>query len=64
MAKRSQSKWNIEDMTDPDIYEAIRYLDPKQTTVNHPNDETAFMICFCLVILLLGLIGFTSLYYR
>jgi hypothetical protein len=64
MAKRYQSKWNIEDLTDPEIYEAIRYLEPKQTTVNQQNDGTAFVICVCVVILVLGLLGFTCLYYR
>jgi hypothetical protein len=64
MAKKYESKWNIEDLTDPEIYEAIRYLEPQQTTANQQNDETAFVICFCVVILVLGFLGFTCLYYR
>ena len=64
MAKKYESKWNIEDLTDPEIYEAIRYLEPKQTTVNQQDDETAFVICFCVVILVLGFLGFMCLYYR
>jgi hypothetical protein len=64
MAKKYEPKWNIEDLTDPEIYEAIRYLEPQQTTASDQNDETAFVICFCVVILVLGLLGFTCLYYR
>ena len=64
MAKKYESKWNIEDLSDPDIYDAIRYLEPEQTTANEQNDDTAFVICFCVVILLLGLSGFICLYYR
>jgi len=26
MAKKQESKWNIEDMTDPEIYDAIRLM--------------------------------------
>ena len=61
MAKKYESKWNIEDLTDPEIYEAIRYLEPEQTTANQRNDEIAFVICVCVVILMLG---FMCLYYR
>jgi hypothetical protein len=64
MAKKYESKWNIEDLTDPEIYEAIRYLEPQQPTANQQNDETAFVICFCVVILVLGFLGLTCLYYR
>jgi hypothetical protein len=64
MAKKPESKWNIEDLTDPEIYEAIRYLEAEQATANEQNDDTAFVLCFCVVILLLGFLGFMSLYYR
>jgi hypothetical protein len=64
MANKYESKWNIEDLTDPEIYEAIRYLEPEQTTVNQQNDETGFVICFCVVIVVLGWLAFTCLYYR
>ena len=63
MAKKHESKWNLEDLSDPDIYDAIRYLEPEQTVANERNDDTTFVICFCAVILLLGLLGFMFLYY-
>lgn len=34
MAKKHELKWNIEDLTDPDIYDAIRYLDPLPRSAN------------------------------
>ena len=64
MAKKHESKWNIEEMTDPDIYDAILYLEPDPQYRKQHNDDTAFVICLCVVILLLGLLGFMCLYYR
>lgn len=64
MAKKHESKWNIEEMTDPDIYDAILYLEPDPQYREQHNDDTAFVICLCVVILLLGLLGFAWLYYR
>jgi hypothetical protein len=62
MAKKHESNWNIEDTTDEGIYEAIRYLEPAPRIEKEQNDEIA-VICFCVVILLLGFLGFMCLYY-
>lgn len=62
MAKRPE--WNIEYLSDPEIYDAIRYLEPDPQCRKQRNDDTAFVICVCVVILLLGLLGFMFLYYR
>ena len=64
MAKKHESKWNIEDLSDSDIYDAIRYLEPDQIWEQQHNHDTAFAICLCVVILLLGLLGLMCLYYR
>jgi hypothetical protein len=64
MSKKHESKWSIEEITDPDIYDAILYLEPDPEYRKQGNDETAFLICFCLVILLLGFLGLVCLYYR
>jgi hypothetical protein len=64
MAKKHESNWNLDEMTDPDIYDAIVYLQPDPQYRKLHNDDTAFVICFCVVILLLGLLGFIFLYYR
>jgi hypothetical protein len=63
MAKKHESNWNIEDTTDEEIYEAIRYLESAPRIEKAQNDEIA-VICFCVVILLLGFLGFMCLYYR
>ena len=64
MAKKYESKWNIEEMTDPDIYDAILYLEPDPQYRKQHNVDTALMICLCVVTLLVGVLGFMCLYYR
>ena len=64
MSKKHESKWNLEDLTDPEIYDAILYLEPDPQYRKQHDADTAFVICFCVVILLLGLSGFICLYYR
>jgi hypothetical protein len=64
MSKKQESKWNIEEISDPDIYDAIRYLEPDPICRKQQKDETAFVICATVVILLLGCLGFMWLYLR
>jgi hypothetical protein len=74
MAKKQESKGNIEkwdiensyieDMTGPDIFDAIRYLEPDRAGGNEPNRDTAFVVCVTIVILLLGCLGLMWLYLR
>jgi len=65
MAKKQESKWNIEDLTDAEICAAIRYLEPDSESANEQNeqdDSTVFVICASLMILLIGCLGFVWLY--
>jgi len=64
MAKKHESKWNIEDLTHAEIYAAIRYLEPEpRSTTKGQNDATdkkqndiaALVISVTFVILMLGL---------
>jgi len=64
MAKKLDSRWNIEELSDPDIYDAIRYLEPDPTCRNEQKDDTAFVICVTVVILLLGCVGFVWLWWK
>ena len=64
MSKKNESKWNIEDLSDPDIYDAIRYLESDPIGRKQQKDETAFVICVTVVILILGCLGFMWLYLR
>ena len=63
MAKKQESKWNIEDMTDPEIYDGIRYLEPKSTSVTEENDGSG-LVSVSLLVLLLGCLGVMLLYWR
>jgi hypothetical protein len=64
MAKKHESKWNIEELTDPDIYDAIRYLEPDPIRRKQQKEDTAFVICVTVIILLLGCVGFVWLLWR
>jgi hypothetical protein len=56
MAKKHESKWNIEDLTGPEIYDAILYLDPDPRNTNEKQDDTAALVAAIIfVILMLGL---------
>jgi hypothetical protein len=64
MAKKHQSKWNIDDLTDMEIYDAIRYLEPISTSGNAEKDDSGLVISISLVIPLLGCLGVLLLYWR
>jgi hypothetical protein len=72
MAKKHESKWNIEDLTDPDIYDAIRYLDPLPRSANErcstsedeQHGDRGVLICVGFIILLFGCLAFMLLYWR
>jgi hypothetical protein len=54
MRNKHEPKWNIEDLSEAEIYAAIRYLDEHdETSANEQNDNTAFVVCAILGILLL-----------
>jgi len=63
MAKKHESKWNIEDLADPEIYDAIRYLEPHPGNTNEKQDDTAALVAAIIfVIVMLGL-GLMLLYW-
>jgi len=62
MPKKRESKWNIEELTDAEIHEAIRYLESAPKRSRGQGDAT-FVICVSLLILVLGCIGFIWLYH-
>jgi hypothetical protein len=64
MAKKHNSKWNIEDLTDPEIYDAIRYLEPNSTSGTEENDHPGVVICVSLLTLLLWCLGVRLLHWR
>jgi hypothetical protein len=55
---------NIEDLTDEEIYAAIRYLEPAETSTDERNDNNGVVISVCLYIALLWCLAFVWLYWR
>jgi hypothetical protein len=53
-----------EQVTDAEVYAAIRYLEPAETTTDERNDNNGAVICVCLYIALLGCLAFVWLYWR
>jgi hypothetical protein len=69
MLTNQEPDWNIDDLTDPEIYAAIRNLeaDPrtedKQDASDHDTDN-GVVICVSLYIVLLGCLAFVWFYWR
>jgi hypothetical protein len=56
MAKKNESNSSIEDLTDAQIYEAIRYLEREPENGDDGDGDNGVLICVCLYIaLLIGL---------
>jgi hypothetical protein len=64
MAKKHESKWNIEDLTDREIYDAIRYLEPTSLRGTKESEDSSVVICVSIVMLLLGCFGVILLYWK
>jgi hypothetical protein len=59
MLTNQEPDWNIDDLTETEIYAAIRYLeaDPRTGNKHDANDQdkdNGVVICVCLYILMLG----------
>jgi hypothetical protein len=60
---------NIDDLTDTDIYDEIRYLeaDSPKTDDRHaddPDKDNGVLVCICLCIAVLICLSFLCLYWR
>jgi hypothetical protein len=56
MAKKNESNSSIEDLTDAQIYEAIRYLEREPENGDDADGDNGVLICVCLyIVLLIGL---------
>ena len=53
MLTNHESDWNIDDLSDAQVYEAIRYLEPETRSMDEDNSVTV-LICVGLYILLLA----------
>ena len=65
MPRKQESKWNIEEPADADICVVIHYLDPDRTLdTKGENNSALVMICFWVLILLLGCVASLWFYWR
>ena len=58
MLINKEPDWNIEDLTDVEIYAAIRYLEPESQCPNEGNNDYGVVICVCLDIALIACLAF------
>ena len=64
MLANQEPDWNIDDLTDAEVYAAIRYLEVAETSTDEQNDDHSVVICVSLYIALLGCLAFVWLYWR
>ena len=62
MLANHEPDWNIDDLSDTEVYAAIRYLERDPGSTNEQDDDRCVIICACLYVLLLVCLGFVWLY--
>lgn len=62
MAKKYESEWKTQHLSDAEIYAAIRDLEPDPRNATELDAEAACLTCVSLLILLLGAAGFIWFY--
>jgi len=62
MTDKHQRQWHVEEPTDREVQEAIRYLEPDPICRELEEDGGRLVISISIVILLLGALGFVWLY--
>jgi hypothetical protein len=63
MLINQEPDWNIEDLTDLEIYAAIRYFDLESQCPNEENNDFGAVICVCLYIAMIACLAFLWFYY-
>ena len=68
MLTNQEPDWNIDDLTDTEIYDAICYLEPATTAAEHDSggqdQGDGLAICVCLYIALGVCLVFPWFYWR
>ena len=70
MSGKQELKWNIEEVTDAEVYSAIRYLDRKLPETERSDDsrsgtgDVVLTVCTLLVVLLVAFSGYVWLYFK
>ena len=68
MLTNQEPDWNLDDLTDTEIYAAIRYLEPGLTNAHQldadgQDKDNGVVICVCSYIFLLGCLAFMWFYW-
>ena len=58
MSNKYKTDWKLREVTDEEIYDAIRYLEPEPSSEDDCDDSTAFAIGLSAVILLFGILAY------
>ena len=69
MLTNQEPEWNIDDITDAEIYAAIHYLEhdlrsPPEQDPDGQGRDNGVVICVCLYVVLLGCLAFLWMYWR
>jgi len=64
MLANQEPDWNIGDLTDAEVYAAIRYLEPAETCTDEQNDDNGVVICVCLYVAMSACLVFLWLYWK
>ena len=69
MLRNHEPDRNIEDLTETEIYDAIRYLDPDPRNADEgdtddQDKDNGVVICVCLYVLLAACLSFLWFYWR
>ena len=69
MLTNDEPDWNTDDITDAEIYAAIRYLEPESANAAEQNSggqgrDNGVVICVCLYIAIFGCLAFLLIYWR
>jgi hypothetical protein len=60
MGRRDSSDWNVEELTDSEVYLSIRHLDPDEQARDDWDDRS--MLIVSILILVVGCIGIFCFY--
>lgn len=69
MLTNEEPDWNTDDITDAEIYAAIRYLEAESGSANEQHSDgqgrdNGVVICVCLYVVLLGCLAFLLIYWK
>jgi hypothetical protein len=57
MLMNHEPDWNIDNLSDTQVYAAIRYLEPDTRSAGEENDDRRVLICVGLYLLLMACLG-------